>query len=522
MAAILLGTSGSNWGNVQALLQQLSGDRAGPAGSGHDIHWLDYARMQCWAMTRYVRLCFWPSPLIFAYGRDMAQGFWGVAPSALWVAMMMGATAWGLWRRHWAGYGGAWFILILAPTSSVVPLSGQMVAEHRMYLPLAAVIMLVVTGGFFAWRHFTRNLGEESRRWACVAGACLMVMLPAVLGAVTMARNEDYKTALSLWQDSVTKWPRSAEAQNAMGFALHQKGRLAESIPCYQKALEIRPDYTLAHTNLGNALRDQGNVAEALSHFQRAVALKPENAETHANLGGALLQSGKLTEALEQYQKALDLNPHSAGEHCNLGSALIEMGRIDDGLFHLYKALEIDDKCLQAHHNLGNMLLRRGQVAEAIQHYRKVLEIMPGYVEGHNNLAMALFQNGQLRDALGQFEESLQINPQGLSALNNLARMLAIGGDPSLRDGRRALELALRANQISGDKNPFILQTLAAAYAENGRFTEADETAERAESFARAQGNHDELEKIHTIRSLYQAGKPWHLPAVAGGDGASH
>src|SRR4029078_12355778 len=119
---------------------------------GHEVHWSDYARMQWWAVARYVRLSVWPSPLVFAYGKDVGETMGQVLPSALVVLGLLVGTVVGLVKRHWAGYLGAWFFLILAPTSSVGALSGQVVAEHRMYLPLAGITVLVVVGAYAGWQ----------------------------------------------------------------------------------------------------------------------------------------------------------------------------------------------------------------------------------------------------------------------------------------------------------------------------------------------------------------------------------
>ncbi|HEY2574586.1 MAG TPA: hypothetical protein VGH65_10965, partial [Verrucomicrobiaceae bacterium] len=218
LAAVMFGAHGSNLGNVKALLLQAGGTKDS-VWAGHEVHWLDYARAQIWAVARYVRLCFWPSPLVFAYGRDIPGSFADLAPSALLLGLMLAGTVFACRRRHGVGFAGAWFFVILAPTSSVVPLSGQLAAEHRMYLPLAGIVAPVLLGGWLGWRRQANRwrdkpAGIRTFKWA---GTSFVVAVLIMLGGLTMARNSQYKTALSIWQDTLSKWPSNASAHLNVG-----------------------------------------------------------------------------------------------------------------------------------------------------------------------------------------------------------------------------------------------------------------------------------------------------------------
>src|SRR5208283_1370777 len=134
----------------------------------------------------------------------------------------------------------------------------------------------------------------------------------------------------------------------------------------------------------------------------------------------------------------------------------------------------------EAHNNLGNALLQKGNVDEAIVHYQKALQIKPDFAKAHYNLGNALLQKGNVDEAIVHYQKALQIKPDYVAAQNNLAWVLAIAPQASLRNGSQAVQLAQRANQLTGNGNPVVLRTLAAAYAEAGRFPEAVETAQRA------------------------------------------
>jgi Flp pilus assembly protein TadD len=216
---------------------------------------------------------------------------------------------------------------------------------------------------------------------------------------------------------------------------------------------------------------------EGIVHFQKALEIKPDHAETHYNLGTALLQKGNVDEAIVHFQKALEIKPDHAEVHNNLGTALLRKGSMDEAIVHFQKALEIKPGYAEAHYNLGNALLRKGSMDEAISHYQKALEINPDYAE----------------------------------AQNNLARVLATSPRASLRNGNQAVMLAQQANRLTGGENPIILSTLAAAYAEAGRFPEAVETAQRALQLAGTQSNPTLADDIRSQMKLYQTGLPFHL-----------
>ena len=163
---------------------------------------------------------------------------------------------------------------------------------------------------------------------------------------------------------------------------------------------------------------------------------------------------------------------------------------------------------MEAHNNLGAALLQKGRTDEAIAQYQKTLELMPDCVEAHYNLGLTLGQQGSALDAAAHWREAARLQPGNIVILNSLARLLAIHPDQAVRNGAEALTLAQRAVELSGDRDPAILDTLAAAYAETGRFSAAVATARRALSLASAQGNAPLANALRSHIKLYQAGAP--------------
>jgi len=296
------------------------------------------------------------------------------------------------------------------------------------------------------------------------------------------------------------------------GFALFQEGRVDEAIAQYQRALQISQDYALAADNLGNALLQKGRLGDAVALFQRALRIDPDCADAHVSLGNLLIRDGKVEEAMAHFQKAVQIMPNLAVVHNSLGNALLDQGKMADAIAQFQKALEIAPGAAAAHFGLAFALMRAQRVDEAITEYQKGLQSDPSSASVRSNLAFALQQRGRLGEAIAQFQKVLQLNPADLGARYNLAWLLATAPEASLRDGAKAVELARQANQETGGKNPLILQTLAAACAETGRFPEAVETTQYALRLAEAQSNTVLTGALQSELRLYQAGSPFHSP----------
>jgi protein O-mannosyl-transferase len=163
-----------------------------------------------------------------------------------------------------------------------------------------------------------------------------------------------------------------------------------------------------------------------------------------------------------------------------------------------------------AQYNLGNILALEGKTDEAINHYQNAVQIRPGYVKAHNNLGNVLLQKGRAEEAISQFQQSLQLQPDDPESQNGLAWLLATCPEASLRNGDKALQLAQRANELAGGKNPVVLRTLAAAFAETGRFSDARRSAQMAMELLQAAGQQDLAGQLNVELKRYEAGLPLH------------
>ncbi|MGD0745273.1 MAG: tetratricopeptide repeat protein, partial [Verrucomicrobiota bacterium] len=416
----------------------------------------------------YLGQMFWPSDLAVLY--PFTAGGVEVSRVALSLAVLAGIST-GVFvlrrRRPCLLTGWLWYLVMLVPVIGIIQVGFQARADRYTYLPQIGLYLLLT------WAAADLCAGRRYRR--AVLGGCAAIILLALICCAHVQATY-WRNSESLWTHTVACAPDNWVAHNNLGLVQLQKGDVIEAISQFQKALEFKPDYALAHYNLGNALLQKGNVDEAMVQYQKALQIRPDYALAHNNLGNALLQKGNVDEAMVQYQKALQINPGFALAHYNLGNALCQKGNVDEAIPHFQKALEINPDDALAHYNLGNALLKRGSVDEAMVHYQKALQIRPDHVQ----------------------------------TLNNLAWVLATCPQASLRNGNQAVALAQRANQLTGDGDPAVLGTLAAAYAEAGRFPEAVATAQRALQLAATQSDTARVDAIRSRLRLYQAGRPFH------------
>jgi cytochrome c-type biogenesis protein CcmH/NrfG len=353
--------------------------RGGTAGFSAGVAWWSYALTQLPAVAHYLRLCLWPHPLAFDYGTSLAGLTAGGVPGAIVVLGLAAATVWALVRRPALGFLGFAFFAILAPSSSVVPVVTETMAEHRMYLPLIPVVLVAVAAVGRVARGFTLPI---------------CVVLAAALGLATFLRNGVYRSEESLWRDTVDAVPDNPRAHNNLGFVLSgEPGRLGDAVGQYEEAVRLRPSYATAHANLANALvRIPGRMDDAIAHYEESLRLDPTQYETQYNLACALQgRPGRADEAIERLEEAVRLKPDYAEAHANLGFEL--QGR-------------------------------PGGLAGAIAHYEASLRLNPSNSAVHANLALAILQSGGSRDeAAAHVRESLRLDPGNPTARGLLGRL---------------------------------------------------------------------------------------------------
>jgi tetratricopeptide (TPR) repeat protein len=400
---------------VLALLIHSTGGRAATVGFSSGVSPWTYALTQLPAVAHYLRLCFWPHPLIFDYGTALARPSLSIVPGALVVIGLAGATAWGLVKRPAIGFLGAAFFVILAPSSSIIPIVTETVAEHRMYLPLIPVVVGVVLA---------------INRWFRRAVLPLCLAMAAALLWGTWERNKTYQSAEAIWGDTIAKLPTNERAHYNLGCVVQDiPGRLNEALSDYEEAVRLKPDYYKARGNLGNALRSLGRTPEAIAQYEEALRIYPEFAEAHNNLAIALEDiPGRLGEAEEHLRSAVRIRPDYDAAYANLGHLLERSpGSLGEAVGDFETAIRLAPDSADYHRDLANALvLQAGRLPDAVAEYETALRLSPGSAETHACLANALARiPGRSADAMAQYEAALRIDPADAQSHYGLGYLLS-------------------------------------------------------------------------------------------------
>jgi tetratricopeptide (TPR) repeat protein len=397
----------ATWLILIALLVSIGGARGTAAGFGLGISAWSYALKQCEAIVTYLALSIWPHPLVIDYGTDVITDPARVAGQAFIIVALVALTLAALRWRPALGFVLTFCFVILAPSSSVVPLITQTMAEHRMYLPLAALVSLAVIVLY---------------RVAGIRVAKIAVIAAAALAVGTHARNRTLQDEVALWTDAVAKRPTNPRAHASLGLALSDRGRVRDALPCYRKALELDPTSVATEQNIGNAYYRLGDFGAAVAHFRRAVTLDPKFASGYNNLGAALWELHDADAALEAYRAALRLDPNHVGAHQNAGRALFALGRFPEAVTHYEHAVRLSPNSAGAHYDLGLALSRVGESDRAAEHFAAALRLRPS-AGSYLNYARFLAQSGHPTDAIDALESALRLQPNFPDAQRELDQL---------------------------------------------------------------------------------------------------
>ncbi|HEY1791516.1 MAG TPA: tetratricopeptide repeat protein [Opitutaceae bacterium] len=419
----------SGWLLLLALGASGGWSRAGSAGFGAHVPATGYWLTQAVAVCRYLRLALWPAPLVFDYGTYLVPSALGALPYLLVVVALLAATAVALARRRPLGYGGAWFFVLLAPTS-LVPVATQTMAEHRAYLSLAAVVLCLVLA-------VHRLAGGGWKSWVPLGAAAF------VLATVTEGRNSLYGSEAGLWGAAARDWPGNARAHCSLGLAYsRQPGGTARAIAEYREAIRLHENYSDAHTDLGAALmQTPGTLGAAVGEFERSIQIRPGSADAHNDLGRALEETGRVDRAAHEYEEALRLRPSYPDAECNLGILLMRQGQEKEAAAHLTRAADMEPSNARAEFFLAGILGQEGLTQESIRRLREVVQLKPGFAEAHSTLGMALFRSGNTAEGLAEIERAIQLKPGLVQArLIHAAALLQLGRSA---EGKAELERVL-------------------------------------------------------------------------------
>jgi len=306
-----------------------AGGRSQSVGFAHGISPWEALLTQSGVLAHYLRLSFWPDALCFVYDWPVARGLAEVAAPLLLVGSLLLLAALLLRRAPAAALPAALLFLVLAPTTSLLPIPTELAAERRMYLPLAALLLPAVL--------------LAHRALAGRARALLAAALLAALSAETVAtaqRVRLWNDVQALWLDAAVKSPGYYAFAN-LGLLATRAGEHEAAEAWHLAAVERVPHFAPAWIELGNARIAAGNVAGAEAAFREALTLAPDNAAAHHNLALVLAREDRLDEAITELREALRLQPSYVDANANLAVLLVAAGRPDEAAAPLEAALRM-------------------------------------------------------------------------------------------------------------------------------------------------------------------------------------
>jgi len=487
-----------------------TGKRGSTVGFNQEVNAWKYAMTQGYAIIHYLKLFLWPNKLVLDYGGPLAEKLSDVAWRGSLLLLLLSGSVYLFFKKQRIGFFLVSFFVILAPTSSIVPVLTQTVAEHRVYLPTVPLVILLVIGsaGLFG--------GRMILLWCAAAMA---------LGVRTYIRNLDYRTALTIWK-SVTEdcaynirgWnslsmtyslagddekakgamesalrirPNDPEVFSAYANILSRLGKTAEAETFYRKAIKIDPNSYDGNYNLGVLMMEKGRTEESIPHFEIAIKVRPNENVAHYNLGKAYVAVKRIEDAVAEFEGIVKREPKASDARNNLGSALLDLNRPQEAVKVLQDGLTFAPQDHELHRTLGLAFMALGRTDEAIKQLKVAVQIEPNDAKAHADLGLALLGLGQSEEACAEFETALAV-PDGLN--KEMARALNVtAGDERQKMGQldRAKTHYEQAVALNPD-NPRLRYLLANFLLRTGAASESVSHYElivAAEpSFAEAQG----------------------------------
>lgn len=458
------------------------------------------------AYARYARKFLWPSDLAAFYPLHP----WPVMTFLGCLAALAALTALFLWqsrRRPYLGVGWLYFLGTLVPVIGLVQVGSQSMADRYMYLPMIGL------GVMIAWLAVEWRPRVGARATAVAASVAL-----AACGAVT------FRDA-GAWRDSERLFTRAMEITGPTVFSLRcvaaslvERGEAAQAVEKLRLAVSLQPANAHSRRLLAYALRGDKQYDQAIRELEVALSLKPDEAKTWNTLGHVFADQKNWDAAVPQYERAVELDPNDFDSWNNLAVAHHQAGRPDAALHDLRQAVRIAPKSAQAWYMLGRLLLERDRPAEAIEPLATAIRLDSRRPDAHLRLGLALMRSGRGELATAPLITAVQMAPASPEPLVPLAWLLATHPDRKLRSGKDALYLATRATELTKSASPEALDALAAALAEQERFKEAADAAEKARQLAVTSGNAKLAEEIATRVARYRDSAPSRDPSLVGAD----
>jgi len=419
------------------------------------------------------------------------------------VAVILITAALVRLRRSYPALLAVWlsYVVMLLPVSGLFQSGIQIAADRYSYLPTLGFFVLIGSGFGFLSRSAAGKTIAGNR-----AKAAVLLFVAVLAATVYQTRNymEHWRNSESFWSLEKEYYPYEPRVYLNMGEYFQKTHRVDDAIRLYREAIRLHPDFVLVYKKLGYVYNNMGRYSDAVNAYSNAVRYDPEDEESFYNIGVIYFKLNKISEAVSAGYKAVELKPENPAAHLSLGVYLNASGRAEEAMASFRRAIQLRPDYAEAHNNLAGVLASTGDATHAEESYQKAIRIKPDYAAAYRNLG--IFYMGLHRDhaAAEALQKAVGLGQTEPAVRNSLAWLYATSPDPDVRNGKKALQLAIKICEEDGYTNPAFLDSLAAAYAEAGDFEHAIQYQTRA------------LQLISTPNKgfrlrleSYRKGRPW-------------
>ena len=429
-----------------------------------------------------------------------------------------------------------WFLGTLVPVIGLLQVGGQAMADRFVYVPIIGLFVVVV------WA--VGELLSRVKPRQIIAG----IALPVVVAGLSVASRQQmpyWHDSVALFQRAISITPENAIAHYNLGLSyLASVGKTEKAKEHFREALRISPNYVDARNNLAGALFAEEKYIEAAAEYSKILETDRDNALALFNLGIVFERGNQTLTAIDQFKRLTKAHPHhiegwlkqislyerdgrardaadtlkamlnananSAEAHLAVGNYYMSQQKVADAANEFVTAVTLNPNDSNAHYAAANALGMTGRTSEALAHLKEAIRLNPDFTEAYFTLGMATAGQGKIEEALDHYRSAIKANKKFVPALVSLSWILASHQSDKIRNGSEALQLATRAVELTDGKDAIALDTLAAAYAEVGKFPKAVETAEKALTLLQNNAPPQQLDQMRGRLELYKKQQSYH------------
>ena len=413
---------------------------------------------------RYAAKTIWPENMVLLYPYEFHWAAWQIMLAGIFVVAVSGAALRLRRTRPYFLFGWLWYLGILVPVIGLVQVAVEQMADRYSYIPSIGLFVIICWGAYDlvgGWRHGKLLLGVLG--WA------------ALLACSILAGKQ-----LQYWENSDTVFTHN---------------------------LEVTPDNYIVRATYAAYFYNEKQLARAIEESQKSIRINPGYATSHIVLGNALLQQGNAGQAVAQLLLALQIDPSSSDARLGYGKGLLAQNQPAEAERQLTMVLAADPGRPEAQYWLGRAQLKEGKLAEACAQFAKCSKLARKFPDAQFQLAVILAREGKIMEAMENYRQAknVPVAAPDCDVMNNLAWIMAASPLAENRDGAQAVQLATRARDLDHSQHAVIIGTLAAAYAEAGRFDEAMAAAQQAHDLALAQGAKELAARNLDLLAIYRS-----------------